>query len=631
VWLLERGREHLPGSFPARFGEVPGDVRFSKHNGKAARGYHEGLFDVRVGDEVNLLLGNGLGGGSLINAGVMHRPDASVFDRGWPDGVTLQDLEPSYRAALDMLEVDRLPAPPVPKLEALRSMAAAVDRHKVGRRAGPPGAVDLCQIAVSFGAQASVAGVPMHPCTRCGDCITGCNQGAKRTLDTNYLAWARQRGAELFCGGWVHSIERGEPGAGWRVLWHYTAPDKRPPGAPPFVVRARCVILAAGSLGSTEILLRSRGLGLSGRLGESFSTNGDQIAATFRQHDAVMASRDEEVPASAAGLDIGPTITGMVSESAYLGERMVVQEFAVPAAWRRLMGEVTTTFGLLQSMFTGECDQRSLKRWARAAAGGKDSGFKGLQGHSADRNAGEDLLGVTTASLEHTSILGMMGDDGAGARIELCEATGEPPSDGMVRITGIDHERLDALSKAQFDWVQTACRDSAVGGTAVPNPSWRVLPPAVDGLAPKQSGVATTVHPLGGCGMGNDFGTGVVNRWGQVFRSGVAPATGVHPGLAVLDGSIVPTALGINPALTIAALAEQAVPVLARDWSFVQASREPPGTPVTGPSDPPALPATPAIAAAASGQRRFPPPSASARAWWAHSGCAPTAPSCAPN
>jgi len=75
-----------------------------------------------------------------------------------------------------------------------------------------------------------------------------------------------------------------------------------------------------------------------------------------------------------------------------------------------------------------------------------------------------------------------------------------------------------------------------------------------------------TAHPLGGCGLGADARAGVVNHKSQVFDAGAGgDGTAVHAGLYVLDGSIIPRSLGVNPLLTITALAERAVMLLARD------------------------------------------------------------------
>src|SRR4029453_3278912 len=85
VCVLERGREYLPGMFPPSLSDLAGHVRFSAGGSSCARGEREGLFDVRVGADVSAVVANGLGGGSLINAGVMAEPGDDVFDRPeWP-------------------------------------------------------------------------------------------------------------------------------------------------------------------------------------------------------------------------------------------------------------------------------------------------------------------------------------------------------------------------------------------------------------------------------------------------------------------------------------------------------------------------------------------------------------------
>lgn len=553
VWVLERGLEFRPGSFPSRFGDLPGQVRFSRQDGRPARGQFEGLFDVRLGDDVNVLLGNGLGGGSLINAGVMEQPRDEVFESGWPTGMNPPDAEllEGYRLANAVLAPDRLPEsdeiPPPAKLVALRALAA-------GKNATPdgPDRPFSCRIAVSFDTRPSVAGVAMAACTRCGDCITGCNQGAKRTLDTNYLAWARRAGAGLFCGGWVERVERDVAGAHWIVHWHYTAEQGRPADGSALRLRARHVVLAAGSLGSTEILLRSRSetLTLSNRLGERFSTNGDQIVALFRQKIPVHASREEDLDPALPGV-VGPTICGLVREQCDVGA-IAVEEFAVPAALKRVMGEVTTTFGLLQAIFKGPPEI-----------------------HAADKAEGDDELGVSRASLEYTSILGVMGDDHARGRMSLVARAGDTAADAAIRL---HWPRVDGglakLFEAQCRWLKDACDGeqghAGPGGTVVPNPTWSVLPADLHLALDAPAGSATTVHPLGGCAMADDAGTGVVDRRGRVFDG----QGSTHSGLAVLDGAIVPRALAINPALTIAALAEQAVPRLAKDWGLKLAGAE---------------------------------------------------------
>src|SRR5262249_39676343 len=122
-------------------------------------------------------------------------------------------------------------------------------------------------VVVSFDETVNPAGVAQPACTLCGDCCSGCNVGAKNTVAMTYLPDARAHGAELFTELAVSHIE--ERGRGWRV--HFAPSDAKDDGSS--VVDAKTVILAAGTLGSTEILLRSRekGLGLSDCIGERFS------------------------------------------------------------------------------------------------------------------------------------------------------------------------------------------------------------------------------------------------------------------------------------------------------------------------------------------------------------------------
>ena len=511
VWLLERGREHLVGMFPSRFAELAGHVRFSTQDGKPARGYAEALIDLRLGSDVGVVVGNGLGGGSLINAGVMEQADDDVLS-GWPASLDRRRLAAGYDAAKAMLG-----ARPIPldvhygKYCALDN--AAQENKTQARR---------CAVAVSLDGAPTPAGVAMAPCTHRGDCVTGCNQGAKLTLDTNYLALARRRRARLFCGAVVERIAPRQRGpGGWDVHWHYTAASRRPADEQATTIRARRVVLAAGALGSTEILLRSRSkvLVLSGELGKHFSTNGDQLLAGFRRGQKAHACGDESLPSQG----VGPTITGLVHAESQ-GRRIAVEEFGVPSPLRLVFGEVIASFGALEGHLPFEVSA----------------------------NQAEDPAAVTGALLEDTALFGFMGDDEAAGVLGLAPAPAGPFSDGQVRIDWAGVHKADVF-EAQRQWLEQAYPKDERSGQE----SFTVT-------YPLHGGPVVTVHPLGGCRIGDTAADGVVDAAGCVFDGNGK----VHPGLAVLDGSIVPGALGINPALTIAALAEQAVPTLKSRWGL---------------------------------------------------------------
>src|SRR4029453_13321801 len=83
VCVIEKGKEFLPGGFPSRLPELRRELQIN--GGKMRSGSHTGLFDFRLGADIHVLVGCGLGGGSLINAGVALRPDGPVFAGSpWP-------------------------------------------------------------------------------------------------------------------------------------------------------------------------------------------------------------------------------------------------------------------------------------------------------------------------------------------------------------------------------------------------------------------------------------------------------------------------------------------------------------------------------------------------------------------
>src|SRR5262249_40957853 len=102
-------------------------------------------------------------------------------------------------------------------------------------------------------------GVPQKPCVNCGNCVTGCKVGAENTLYMKYLPMARQAGDTILTQAKVEWLAKGESG-GWTITGSYV---KSGGGSEHFTLTAREVVLSAGSLNSTEILLRSEMHGLS--------------------------------------------------------------------------------------------------------------------------------------------------------------------------------------------------------------------------------------------------------------------------------------------------------------------------------------------------------------------------------
>ena len=169
-----------------------------------------------------------------------------------------------------------------------------------------------------------------------------------------------------------------------------------------------------------------------------------------------------------------------------------------------------------------------------------------------------------------------MGDDHARGALELVGADDEADGDGAVRVRWPEG-RDETVFGAGIEALHDLSRKSDVAGKVQPNPAWQLLPDDMQDLFDNKRGPLLTVHPLGGCPMGEcgqeepepeDSAKprpvwGVVNDLGQVF-DGTSPSgpRAVFANLVVLDGSIVPTSLGINPSLTIAMLAYRAVELL---------------------------------------------------------------------
>lgn len=499
VAVLERGREVLAGGFPSRFPDLKNEMQVS---GKKLRtGPSSALYDVRLGDDMHVLVGCGLGGGSLINAGVALRPDARVFaDERWP-GQIAQDglLDEGFRRARLWLNPQSDPrAESFTKFRTLEAAGAALG-HDIVRPT----------VTVSFEASTNVVGIEQPGCTRCGDCCGGCNVGAKNSVAVTYLPDAVRHGAELFTHAGVRHLVKTRDGE-WEV--HVRRLDGH---GGERVLRAAMVVLAAGTLGTTEILLRSRanGLALSDRVGERFSANGDIIAFGYGAREPVNAV-GVGYPAKVEGMEVGAAVTGQleIDDATTLANELRVQEGVLPSALAPVLPVLFIPngrlLGALQSLVNGVYK----------------GPFARLQ---------------TFFAVSHDSATGrfVLEDD----RLQLVWPTAK---DEPV------YGRLDAMLAAIV---------KQAGGSYVKNP----LAGTVMGHQP------ATAHPLGGAGMGRERVDGAINHKGQVFDAGVGRgSTDVHAGLYVIDGAMMPRSLGVNPLLTITALAERALIHMQRDFGL---------------------------------------------------------------
>ena len=563
ISILERGDEYLSGSFPSQMADLAGHVRFSTPDNPVLRGRRNGLFDLRLGADLMALVANGVGGGSLINAGVMLQPDPAVFRQpAWPQSLQVAGaLDRHFDEVREWLGA----GPPDHPNTVAGTPLAGLRKTAALRRLHSQRSTDV-PITVALRADLqTIAGVPLAACIGCGDCATGCNHGAKNSLDIGLLAQACQaEGVGLYAGVTVLRIERLTDGH-WAVVLQHTDGQLRLRQGRPLRLRARFVVLAAGTLGSTEILLRSarHGLALSPLLGHRLSANGDGIASLHGLQHEVGAVADEDLRPDQR--QVGPTITAMVDQRSG-ASGFVVQDLAVPGPLRQAFAELYTTASVLHQL--GECDT--------------------------DPRTPQDTdpCAVDARVIDSSLPVAMIGHDDSGGRLQLLSArtalsTDPAPfddeGDGAVCIawpTLKDQVRWPR----QHDQLARLLAASQMGGQLLPNPVWQLLPPRLQVNLKVPRGPMLTVHPLGGCAMGDSVHSGVVDPLGRVFDASQAQAEPgrTHPGLVVLDGAIVPTSLGINPALTIAALAHRAAQALRMPahWDLGEPA------PVTAPAGP---------------------------------------------
>ena len=334
--VLERGQEWVPGTFPDSLNRWLDQSRRGLFGPARKRLKNRlGLVDLSFHDEFYVLAGSGLGGGSLINAGVAVTPDPDVFRQDcWP--AALRDigvLAPYYDRVAHELNLQVIDC----DTQKTRALQYVARRDPEGRAITNPAMVTATHRGRGLDSLGrNRQGVIQRPCTLCGDCSTGCNVGAKNTLPMTYLPMAKQFGAQLYTQTEVESIAK-EEGL-YRV--HFKQFRETSTGMRSYsgCVRARIVILSAGSLGSTGILLRSQSpsLSFSHRLGDRWSGNGDVYGFMVRGD---VKTNIGGVGAYDADAKIGVTQQmHLYLQHEQLGRRMLLQEGAVPRAYTNALG-----------------------------------------------------------------------------------------------------------------------------------------------------------------------------------------------------------------------------------------------------------------------------------------------------
>ena len=446
-----------------------------------------GIQRIHALPDVLVLCGAGVGGGSLVYANTLYQPGDKYFlDPQW-ESITdwKSELTPFYDLARRMLGVETNPYFS-PSDKAMKEVA---EEMGVGHT------FTLAPLGIYFGKGEGVksedpyfggVGPARSGCTNCGECMTGCRHNAKNTLPKNYLGLAEKIGAQVFP---LTTVTKVEESSG---LWTITARSTKGYGKTVFY--SKDVVFAAGTYNTQKLLHQFKATTLpkiSNYLGELSRTNSEALTGAI-------------MPTTKIDFSKGAAITS----SFYPSEDTHIE----PVRY----GKGSNSMGLLQTLLTdGWTSKERRKHW--------------IKQFIAKPSLVATILNVRKWS-ERTVIALVMQN-----------------VDSSIKVRG---------KRGLFGFKLTSVNDSE-------HPNATYIPVAnetVQRVAKNYGGIAGgtvgdligapfTAHFVGGCVIGSDEKTGVIDPYHRVYN---------YPTLHVVDGSTITANLGVNPSLTITAQAERA-------------------------------------------------------------------------
>jgi cholesterol oxidase len=516
VLILERGRrwsfqEKHRHAFPRELHDVE---RWFWDNKDPVK--HHGWIDLRVFPNMSVAQGAGVGGGSLIYANVSVEAPAHAFEdrpglKSWPRLIRKPELQRYYDAVGKELKVMPLPLSQWSTRTILMKEAAEAIGYGDRFRTIP--------LAVNFSDSLSLDhsscdrpqkntdsirpneyGILQGECYHCGNCDIGCDVNARNSLDTNYIPRAERSHAEVRDLHIVNNIAP-IPGGGYTVWYKRIDCAKQPQEHS----SARLVVLAAGSLGSTELLLRCKDMGslsnLSPQLGKNWSSNGDFLTPAY-YHDRDLRPSPSD----------GPTITSVIDflDRSQEGQSFWIQDGGFPDLLAQYVEKVPITRHNMRSwLLLG-----AIRMTFATAAPEPEVAFRRMRPSSRIMPWFAQSVDASDGELSLKRRWKFFGRRDLFLKWDINKS--QAAIDAVVAM----HEKLS----------------KATGGKALIPPSWSLFRDLI------------TPHPLGGCAMADSASDGVVNDCGEVFGC---------PNLYVADGAIFPRAIGVNPSRTIGALGER--------------------------------------------------------------------------
>ena len=495
VLVLERGKRFEDHDFPKSNWNLP------KYLWLPALRFF-GIFEMTFMNGLLALHGSGVGGGSLMYGNVLIEPNDRLFAA--PSWKHLNDwkheLRPHYDTAYRMLGVARNP----------RLWPADDKCREIAEELGRGDSFEPLPVGVFFGEENTTIPDPYFGgegpartgCNFCGGCMVGCRYNAKNTLPKNYLYFAEKNGAKVIPEVKARDIQplpAGQTdGARYEVIYSSsTAFFMRPKSR----VRARNVIVSAGTIGTLELLFHCREITksltqISPRLGERVRTNSENIlGVTARGRDVDFSkgiaitsifSADEVTRVEPVRYSDGASFIRAMTAPLIEGADSIAGRM-FKTLWEIIRHPLDFMYG------------KFFSRWAR-----------------------------------YTTILLVMQTEENLTRMRLGRSFFTFGRRGLVIKNDKEHS-ADSLSLANV--VTRAFADKVNG-----------IPAAA--FTDTLFNFPTTAHLMGGVPFGHDESEGVIDLNFEMFN---------YPGLFVVDGSVMPANPGVNPSLTITALAEYAM------------------------------------------------------------------------
>ena len=498
VAVLERGKRYKAEDFPETNWNI-GKFLWMP----AARCF--GIMGINFFKDIMILNGTGVGGGSLVYASTHIKPTETFFNAPeWRDLADWQaELEPHYETANRMLGTAANP----------RLWPADHLLKEIADELGQGHTFKPTPVGIFFGEPGKVVPDPFFKgegpdragCIHCGGCMVGCKHNAKNTLDKNYLFLAEKWGAEVRPESQVVDVRPlygPQPdGARYEVIYEkITAWGIKPQTT----VRTRNVVFSAGVLGTVNLLLKCRDETkslpkLSARLGRRVRSNSEALMGVTAREGS--EERDYSQGVAITSHFWVDEVTS-VEPVRYPRGSTLMRNLGVPLIkldggtgnrlWRFAKYTIKQPYDFLKA--------RVLPDWARDSTillimQKVDNKMELKRGRSFWNLWRKGLVSDLDKSVPIPAVI-----------------------DAGRKVVERFAEKSNGIAASTFNEV------------------------LLD--------MASTAHILGGCGIGADETTGVIDKYHEVFN---------YPGLYVADGSAIPANLGVNPSLTITAMTERAM------------------------------------------------------------------------